>query len=99
MNIIKLAASENGARPAIQTWPEAIPPEGYAVVPDEFDTTVFYESLGFVDLTVDEDEVVAMTANDAALAAYRAELAPEAAAEEATPDMLLDILLGVAEDG
>ncbi|MCD7948085.1 MAG: hypothetical protein LUG13_07325 [Oscillospiraceae bacterium] len=99
MNIIQIAANESGARPAIQTWQGETPPEGYAVV-DDMDLTVFYESMGFVKLAVDDaGQVTAMTANDAARASYLAAREADAAAEEPTLDALLDILLGVTEDG
>lgn len=74
MHILSRKLSENGGYSVIQTWPGEIPPEGYVIVPDTLDTSVFYEFLGFVDLTIEGDTVTAMTGNQAALDAYKASL-------------------------
>ena len=74
MQILQKAPLENGGYSVIQTWPGEVPPEGYVIVPDTLDTSVFYEFLGFVDLTIDGDTVTAMTGNQAALDAYKASL-------------------------
>ena len=74
MQILQKAPLENGGYSVIQTWPGDAPPEGYVIVPDTLDTSVFYEFLGFVDLTIEGDTVTAMTGNQAALDAYKASL-------------------------
>ena len=74
MHILSRKLSENGGYSVIQTWPGDAPPEGYVIVPDTLDTSVFYEFLGFVDLTIEGDTVTAMTGNQAALDAYKASL-------------------------
>ena len=74
MHILSKKLSENGGYSVIQTWPGEVPPEGYVIVPDTLDTSVFYEFLGFVDLTIEGDTVTAMTGNQAALDAYKASL-------------------------
>lgn len=74
MHILSRKLSENGGYSVIQTWPGDVPPEGYVIVPDTLDTSVFYEFLGFVDLTIEGDTVTAMTGNQAALDAYKASL-------------------------
>ncbi|GEM_PF-1286191 len=74
MHILSRKLSENGGYSVIQTWPGDVPPEGYVIVPDTLDTKVFYEFLGFVDLTIEGNTVTAMTGNQAALDAYKASL-------------------------
>ena len=74
MQILQKAPLENGGYSVIQTWTGDAPPEGYVIVPDTLDTSVFYEFLGFVDLTIEGDTVIAMTGNQAALDAYKASL-------------------------
>lgn len=82
MNIILIQAFENGARPPIQIWDRPVPPENYAVIPDDFDTSIFYEYNGFVFLTIEtvtEDEIImnvvtAMEPNVEALEAWKATL-------------------------
>ena len=74
MQILQKAPLENGGYSVIQTWPGDVPPEGYVIVPDTLDTSVFYEFLGFVDLTIEGDTVTAMTGNQTALDAYKASL-------------------------
>lgn len=74
MQILQKAPLENGGYSVIQTWPGDVPPEGYVIVPDTLNTSVFYEFLGFVDLTIEGDTVTAMTGNQEALDAYKASL-------------------------
>lgn len=85
MQIIQKAPLENGGYSVIQTWPGDVPPEGYVIVPDTLDTSVFYEFLGFVELTIEGDTVTAMTGNQAALDAYKASL-PEPVEPPPTTD-------------
>lgn len=74
MQILQKSPLENGGYSVIQTWPGDVPPEGYVIVPDTLDTSVFYEFLGFVDLTIEGDTVTAMTGNQTALDAYKVSL-------------------------
>lgn len=85
MHILSRKLSENGGYSVIQTWPGDVPPEDYVIVPDTLDTSVFYEFLGFVDLTIEKDTVTAMTGNQAALDAYKASL-PEPVEPPPTTD-------------
>lgn len=101
MKIIVIEPYENGARPPLQDWGGAKPPDGYAWCEDVF-ADVFYSTdpAGFVDITVEDDTVTAMTVNQAALDAYIASLPdePDEPAEpetEPTADEILDALLGV----
>ena len=73
MNIIQINANENGGRPPMQSW-HGEPPAGYALVPDELDTSAFYDFMGFVTLELDGSTVTAMTGNQEALDAYKASL-------------------------
>lgn len=73
MNIILINARENGSRPPLQSWSGRTPPEGYAIVPADFDTSAFTEFRGFVDITVEGDTLTAMTGNQEALDAYLAD--------------------------
>ena len=74
MQILQKAPLENGGYSVIQPWPGDVPPEGYVIVPDTLDISVFYEFLGFVDLTIEGDTVTDMTGNQTALDAYKASL-------------------------
>lgn len=74
MNILSRELSENGGYSVIQTWPGDVPPEGYVIVPDTLDTSVFYDFMGFVTLELDGDTVTAMIGNQKALDAYKASL-------------------------
>lgn len=101
MYIITKTAYENGCRPALQTWDEAKPPEGYAFCSDEF-YSVFYSTTpaGFVNITVEGDTVTAMTVNHAAYDAFiatnpGADTPSEPAEPEPTADEILNALLGV----
>lgn len=78
MDIIKLEASENGYRPAIQSdWVGEIPP-GYIEVPEGTDTSAMQEYGGFVELNIDEDGTLTdITGNKEAYQAYLDSLPPE----------------------
>ena len=113
MKIIKLEAGQNGARPPLQDWEYATPPEGYAICPDEL-SDVFYSTTpaGFVTLTVDGNIVTDMDVNQEALDAYLSALPepepepdPEPTAQDDTDAMLVDheyrltlLELGVTEE-
>ena len=43
MHILSRKLSENGGYSVIQTWPGDVPPEGYVIVPDTLDTSVYDE--------------------------------------------------------
>lgn len=96
MQILQKAPLENGGYSVIQTWPSDVPPEGCVIVPDTLDTSVFYEFLGFVDLTIEGDTVAAMTGNQAALDAYKASL-PEPVDPPPTTEEILNAMLGVSK--
>lgn len=87
MYIIKLTPEESGARPPIQTWDDQLPPEGFAILPDNVDLAVFRKHNGFVvldtaevEIAVDEEAtetatvVVGMTGNVEAWEAWKASL-------------------------
>ena len=74
MHILSRKLSENGGYSVIQTWPGDVPPEGYVIVPDTLDTSVFYDFMGFVTLEWDGNTVTAMIGNQEALDAYKASL-------------------------
>lgn len=71
MKIIKLNANKNGSRPPLQEWGKKELPKGYAWCPDEF-AKVFYNSTpaGFVDIVVEDDKVIEMSANQEAFLEY-----------------------------
>lgn len=99
MKIIQIEPYESGARPALQDWDGVKLPDGYAWCEETF-ADVFYSTdpAGFVDITVEDDTVTAMTVNQAAYDAYIA-ANPDEPAEpedaEPTADEILDALLGV----
>lgn len=73
MQIIKKEPNATGGRPGLQTWPCAQPPEGYVFVPEGFDTQIFHNFSGFVNIEHDGTYLTAMTGNQEALSAYLAE--------------------------
>ena len=85
MQILEKEPLENGGYAVIQTWPVDVPPEGYVIVPDTLDTSVFYDFMGFVTLELDGDTVTAMIGNQEALDAYKASL-PEPVEPSPTTD-------------
>lgn len=99
MKIILTEAYENGARPALQDWSGEKLPGGYAWCPNEF-VGIFYSTdpAGFVNITVENDTVTAMSVNQAAYDAYVASLPdePDEPATEPTAEELIDIMLGVS---
>ena len=97
MYIIQIEPYENGARPALQTWDSPQIPFGYAICPDAF-CDVFYSTTpaGFVNITVEDGRVTAMTVNQEALDKYIAEHPAEPETDpEPTAEEILDALLGV----
>ena len=93
MFIIKLAASEIGSRPPLQTWNGNLPPEGYAFCPDEF-IEIFYSTnpAGFVNIQVENSIVTSMEINQEALDAYIASL-PEQEPEPISVQDDIDAML------
>lgn len=77
MNIIKLEPSATGSRPPIQSWDGYGIPEGYIEVPDGVDTSAMQTHMGFVDLTIKDGTLTAITGNEEAYQAYLATLPPE----------------------
>lgn len=94
MFIILKTPNETGAHSNIQTWNKDTPPSGYAVVPEDFDTSIFYEYKGFVTLTVENDVVTAMVGNEDALKEWE-ETAKEMPAPEPSISKIIDAMLGV----
>ncbi len=59
----------------IQTWDSRYPiPANYAVLPDDFDTSIYQQYNGCVDLTLEGDRVTAMTPNVEVWEAWKATL-------------------------
>ena len=84
MKIIRKEPNPSGAYPQINESNFRSLPEGHAVVPEEFDSRVFYEYSGFVTLTWDEHDVV--TAMEPNLEAWEAWKEWEAAQEPVEPE-------------
>ena len=77
MRIIKNKLSKTGCYPPIRTWNQVMLPDGYVVVPDHLDTSVFYAHNGFVNLEVKNNVVVGMTANLEAWESWKSTLPDE----------------------
>lgn len=95
MKIIRLEPNPSGGYTPVQDWSGDTAPEGYATIPDGFDLATYYATSGFVTLTVVDDVVTAMTANQAAKdandAAYPAvEPTEQISEEDTTLDMMAD---------
>ena len=79
MFIIRIEANANGSRPPMQSWSNAIAPEGFALA-TEAQKDVFYSTTpaGFVSITVKEENgakvVDTIEVNQEALDAYKATL-------------------------
>lgn len=73
MKIIQIQSRENGGRAPIQTWGGSVAPDGYALIQDDFDISVFMASRGFVNIEVKDGYCVGMEVNQDALDAYLAE--------------------------
>ena len=95
MYIIKRTSYENGAYPPFHTWEKETIPSDTAIIPDDFDTSIFYEHNGFVFLTIENDVVTKMEANVEAWEAWKASLPEEVI--EPTTEEILDAMLGVTE--
>lgn len=96
MQIIKTTPNAAGAYPAIQSWSGTSVPEGYAIVPDELDTSAFYAHNGFVTLEVEDGVVSKLDTNEEAWAAWQAsqpepeDVEPEISTEELLLEMATD---------
>lgn len=64
--IIRKNPNPSGAYPPMQEWPHDAPPDGYALVPENIDTSVFYTHNGFVTLSISDGLVAEMTENKSA---------------------------------
>ena len=97
-NICGIIPDAEGMCNGIQSWDSAMPPKGYAFIPDKFiETFQSTDPAGFVNITVENNTVTAMAVNTEAYNAYLASL-PEPEPEpdrEPTADEILDALLGV----
>ena len=70
MNIICKTPSPSGAYPPINSILNNVVPDGWLRIEDSVDTSIMQTKAGFVKLTVEEEVVTAMTANDKAYQAY-----------------------------
>ena len=93
MNIIQLEPSITGSRPPIQSWTGATPPNGYAAVASDCDTSAMQTHKGHVDLTIERGIVTAITGNDEAYQAYLDSLPPPVEPEP-TMDEIVSALIG-----
>lgn len=71
MRIIRETPDSNGAYPAIQQWPDVIPPTGYAIWPDTLSTEDFDTYNGFVVLTIARHAVISYEVNHEAWEAWQ----------------------------
>lgn len=88
MNIIKLEPSTNGSRPPIQSWDGYGTPKGYIEVPEGVDTSAMQTHMGFVDLTIKDGTLTAITGNEEAYQAYLDSLPPETEPEPTEAQLL-----------
>ena len=95
MKIIRLDPSATGSRPPIQSWSGAVP-DGYIEVPASVDTSAMQTHMGFVDLTIEDGVLTAITGNEEKHQAYLDSLPPETEPEPTDTDVL-NTLLGVTE--
>lgn len=70
MNIICKTPSPSGAYPPINSILNNVVPDGWLRIEDSVDTSIMQTKAGFVKLTVEEEVVTAMTANDKAYQAH-----------------------------
>lgn len=88
MNIIRSQPNYNGSRPPIQTWNGRNIPDGYIEVPAGVDTSAMQTHMGFVDLTLEDGKLTAITGNEEAYQAYLAALPPETEPEPTQEERL-----------
>ena len=98
MNIIKIEPNATGSRPPIQEDWEYQIPDGYIEVPDTVDTSAMQTHMGFVDLAIEDGVLTGITGNDELYQAYLDSFPPETPPDPTT-DELLNILLGVNDNG
>lgn len=100
MYIIYDKQDEHGRYTTFQTWSGNTPPDNCFMCPDTFKDIFFSTNPGgFVNITVENNTVTAMTVDTEAYNAYLASL-PEPEPEpdrEPTADEILNALLGVTE--
>jgi len=72
MRIISVSANPSGAYPPPQSWDGALPPGGYAVIPDTLDLAAFYAAGGFVSMAFADGRVMSFTADSAAFERWKA---------------------------
>ena len=85
MKIIRKQPNSSGAYPPINAWGGTTPPGGYAIIPDDVDTSVFYTYNGFVTLTVEDNTVTGFIPDVEAWEAWKANL-PEPTPPKPTVD-------------
>ena len=96
MKIIKIEPNPGGSRPPLQEWNSPVPPDGYAVCPEEF-CSVFYSTTpaGFVTIETEEQEhgltIVSMEVNEEALAAWNAAEASKSTAEPTAEEQIAEL--------
>lgn len=96
MKILSLTKNKAGAYGPMQTWAGATPPAGYAVIPDNLDTSAFYAHNGFVTLEVENGVVSKLDTDEAAWGGWQAsqpveeETEPEVSTEELLLEMATD---------
>ena len=74
LTIISIAKTPGGSHGNMQTWNTTSPvPKTHAIWPDTLDTTLYYQSKGFVDLVIEDGIVKSYDVNQEALSAYLAE--------------------------
>lgn len=83
MDIVKIAPNLSGAYPPLQSWNGDAPPDGYALIPAEFEAA-FCAHNGFVIINVEGDVVASIEPNIEAWEAWKAEL-PELSPEPRDP--------------
>lgn len=88
MKIIKLDPNPSGSRPPIQSWSGRKPPAGYVEIPAKVNTSAMQTHMGFVDLTLEDGKLTAITGNEEAYQAYLAALPPETEPEPTQEERL-----------
>ena len=73
MLIIAKNPNHSGAYPGPQSWTTPALPDGYAWLRDDLDLTEFIRFKGFVNLTIEDNTVTAITPDQAAYDAWMAE--------------------------
>lgn len=96
MKIIQKEPRANGGRPPMQSWSSITPPDGFVLVPDDFDAEIFQSFRGFVHIEHDGTYLTGMTGNQDALNAYLEEFPdvepgdPEPTPQDDTDALMVD---------